>query len=248
MKASKKITDLAEKLKRYREKSNLVKTLKAQNNALTEKNINLKEANEKLSLKAVDKIKLLEHIGKLEEEKRKLKLELENSKNEFEFLVTTPNHATVYAEIKNLLKSAKKEILICSPWITYLAEEFSGLSKRNAKVKVISRLTKEDVKKGITDLDKFRVLKEKGAEIRYNNNLHAKLVIVDSSTAIISSANLTKRGLRGLDVNYEAGILLKNSMDVKKTKEFFEEIWNKSKNLDDSAIKKIQKKERKNNG
>jgi len=241
MKVSKKIIDLTEKLKKYRENLQQIKKLEVKNKALTKQNKELKESIKTFSSKIAESTRRLRQIKELEEQVRKLKLDIEGYKEKFEFLVTMPNKASsVYGEIRTHLKNAKKQVLICSPWITYLVEEISGLGKEK-DVRVITRLIKEDVKKGITDLNKFRALKDIGAKIRYNNNLHAKMVIIDSSIAIISSANLTKRGLKGLDVNYEAGILLKDPGEVSKVINFFDRIWNESKELTEDEIKKIMK-------
>ncbi len=132
-------------------------------------------------------------------------------------------------------------MLICSPWITYIVDELSDFKKKEGKkkinIKIITRLIKEDVKKGVTDLDKFRVLEDTfGAEIRYNNDLHAKMIIIDDSVAIISSANLTKKGL---SVNYEAGVCLRDKNMVNKVTQFFNDIWEESKPLTQQTIKNV---------
>ncbi len=85
---------------------------------------------------------------------------------------------------------------------------------QGVSLKIITNFWKEDVKRGITDVDKLRALHDLGAEIRFNNNLHAKMVFIDGKTAIISSANLTKRGL---SVNYEAGAVIKDSEKVQRS-------------------------------
>ena len=89
----------------------------------------------------------------------------------------------------------------------------------------------------ISDLDKLRVLKDTfGAEIRYNNELHAKMVVIDNSVAIISSANLTKKGL---SVNYEAGVCLRDQYVVNKVAQFFNDIWKESQPLTQQAIENV---------
>ena len=89
----------------------------------------------------------------------------------------------------------------------------------------------------VTDLEKFRVLRDNfGAEIRYNNDLHAKMIIIDNSIAIISSANLTKKGL---SVNYEAGVCLKDKNMIKEITLFFDDVWNESRPLTEQAIKNV---------
>ena len=91
------------------------------------------------------------------------------------------------------------------------------------------------MKRGITDIDKLRALQELGAEIRYNNNLHAKMVFIDGKTAIISSANLTKRGL---SVNYEAGSVIKDYDKVQEAVKFFDNVWKESEILTSELIRR----------
>jgi len=243
MKVSKDIIELAEKIKKYRTDVKLIKELKIKKEAL-EKQIESLEKNIKiLKLNIIKQNKLLEQIKELEEDKKKLKLELERIREAYTFVVTTPNEAshTVYGEISRELSKAQQEVLICSPWITYIVDELSSFRKKEGKkkinIKIITRLIKEDVEKGVTDLDKFRVLKDVfGAEIRYNNDLHAKMVVVDNSVAIISSANLTKKGL---SVNYEAGVCLKDKNMVNKVAKFFNDVWRESKPLTQEAVKNV---------
>ena len=102
-------------------------------------------------------------------------------------------------------------------------------------IKVITNCRDEDIKSGITDKDKLRVLHDNiGADLRFNNKLHAKLMIIDSKVAIISSANLTRSGLH---VNYEAGVIIKKKRDVLKAAEFFNDVWMRSKPLTIDMVK-----------
>lgn len=239
LKISKEIIELAEKIKNYRTDTKLISELKIKKEAL-EKQIEGLEKNIKiLKLNSIEKNKLLEQIKELEINKQKLRLDLEKSKEAYKFIVTTPGESTVYGEISRELSKAQKEILICSPWITHIVEELSGFKKGDKiNIKIITRLIKEDIDKGITDLDKLRVLKDKfGAEIRYNNGLHAKIVVIDNSIAIISSANLTKKGL---SVNYEAGICLRDKNKVNEVTQFFNDVWGESTPLTQESIKDAQ--------
>ena len=176
---------------------------KAQKSQIEEMDANIIQLRKSI----LDQDLLQDRISKLEEEIKIKTEDLENLKKDYTFVVTCPAHAsrTVYGEISRAIDLAKKEIHICSPWITYILDELDSVNKRgNIKVKVITRLVKEDIETGFTDLNKLRALRENyGAEIRYNNNLHAKMIIVDGKVAVISSANITESGLK---VNYEAGI------------------------------------------
>ena len=246
MRASKEIIELAEKIKNYRTDAKLLQECRIKKEALQNQIKDFERIIQNLKLNAIKQNKLLEQIKELEEDKRKLKLDLEKlrkAREAYTFIVTTPKEVsnTIYGEISRELSKAQQEVLICSPWITYIVDELSGFNKKVGKekisIKIITRLIKEDIEKGITDLDKFRVLKDNfGAEIRYNNDLHAKMVIVDDSVAIISSANLTKRGL---SVNYEAGICLRDKNRVNKVVQFFNDMWKESEPLTQQAIENV---------
>jgi len=242
MRVSKEIIDLAEKIKKHGVDVKLVEELKIKKEALENQVKTLEKDMKILKLDTIEQNKLLKQIKELEENKKGLKLDLEKAKESYDFIVTTPNEAsrTVYGEISRELSKAQQEVLICSPWITHIVDELSTLGKKVGKkkvnIKIITRLLKEDIEKGVTDLDKFRVLEDFGAEIRYNNNLHAKMVIVDNSVAIISSANLTKKGLA---VNYEAGVCLKDKNMVNKVARFFNDVWRESEPLTQQAINNV---------
>lgn len=243
MRVSQEILELAEKIRGYRRDTKLIEELRIKKEALEDQIQELEASIKSLKLDTIEQNKLLGQIKDLEEEKRQLKLNLERAREAYTFIVTTPKEAsnTVYGEISRELSNAQQEVLICSPWVTYIVDELSNFKKEKGKkkinLKIITRFIKEDIERGVTDLDKFRVLKDDfGAEIRYNNDLHAKMVIVDSSVAIISSANLTKKGL---SVNYEAGICLRDKNMVSKVVRFFNDVWAESKPLTQQAIKNV---------
>lgn len=235
MKISPEDLELIEKIKLYRHNQQKMEILGFKNEVLEKQNNELKNAMKKLQTEFIEQVKLMEDIKELQEENRILRLKLEKSKEKYDFLITTP-HSTlsVYGEIKHHLSQAKKEVLVCSPWITYLLDEFKDMDK-SVNVKVITNFRAEDIKSGITDLDKIRVLKDLGADLRYNNNLHAKMVLIDSEVAVISSANMTGRGLR---INYEAGVMVKDKKQLKKALEFFNGVWGESEPLTPEIIKK----------
>ncbi|MBU0898947.1 MAG: hypothetical protein KKB03_03605 [Nanoarchaeota archaeon] len=241
MKVSKEIIELTEKIKKYRTDTKLVEELKIKKEMLENQINELEKSIKILKLNTIEQNKLLEQIRKLEENKKKLILGQETLRKAYSFIVTTPNEAsnTVYGEISRELSKVQEEVLICSPWITYIVEELSNFKKKKDKkktnLKIITRLMKEDIEKGIIDLDKLRILKDDfNAEIRYNNDLHAKMVIIDDSVAIMSSANLTRKGLF---VNYEAGLCLRDKTMVNKVAQFFNDVWEDSIPLTENSIK-----------
>ncbi|MEN4006800.1 MAG: phospholipase D-like domain-containing protein [Methanobacteriaceae archaeon] len=233
MKVSEEILEILEKIRSYRKNKEVFETLKSENEVYKKQNEEYKNTLTELQSDLVDRNRLIEQIKKLKSENRKLKLDNKRAGDRFDFIVTTPNSTgTVYAEIRKNLAKAEKEVLICSPWITYLVDEFKEINNQ-IDMKIITNFREEDVKSGITDIDKIRVLKKQGADIRYNNDLHAKMILIDSEIAIISSANLTRRGL---SVNYEAGVIIKDQNHVKMALEFFKGVWEESEALEDGSL------------
>ena len=235
MEFSKEDMELIENIRTYRSEKKSIETLKIENNILKEKNQEIQDALVLLKKEFIDREKLLNQIKDLKKSNKKLRFELSQSSDKYSFVVTTPHStATVYNEIRNNLSQAKNEVLVCSPWITYLVDEFKDFPK-GIDLKIITNFRKEDIKRGITDIDQLRILQSFGAEIRYNNNLHAKMVFIDGETAIISSANLTKRGL---SVNYEAGAVIKDQKKVSEGIQFFKGVWDESDLLTPELIMK----------
>jgi len=66
-----------------------------------------------------------------------------------------------------------------------------------------------------------------GDRVRMKRNevLHAKIVLVDGSNAVISSANLIKTSLSR---NYEAGVFSRDRSVISDVNFFIESLWDKS--------------------
>ncbi|MDI9434982.1 MAG: phospholipase D family protein [Euryarchaeota archaeon] len=230
--------DLIETIREYRKSKEYEELISEENKMLKDDNQELKTIIKDLSSEIIEYHNLLDEVNELKDRTRLLGLENEKLKNQCGVIVTTPRStSSVIAEIRDNLSKAKKEVLVCSPWITYLLEEFNQF-KRGVTLKVVINFRKEDIESGITDLDKIRVLRRLGAQIRYNNDLHAKMIFIDGTTAIISSANLTKRGL---SVNYEAGVILKNNEHVQNALKFFKGVWEESEPLNEDMIREMSR-------
>lgn len=108
-----------------------------------------------------------------------------------------------------ILEKAQDSIFICSPFIK---EYGVDILLKNARVKNLHLLTSLDlasITNGSLSLDALlRLWKQFDVEISSLGKLHAKIYIADNHHAIITSANLTRGGLRE---NYEYGIVLHNS-------------------------------------
>jgi phosphatidylserine/phosphatidylglycerophosphate/cardiolipin synthase-like enzyme len=163
----------------------------------------------------------LESKKKLLDENKSLRQKVDG----FEFLVTTPDHTnakTISDVFRVSVKSAKKEVYIA---------------------KTIMRIEKKQVGTSFFDENVARrLIHLGGGSIRMLNSLHAKMVIVDRKTAIISSANITGAGLDdGTEsANYEAGVVVRGKY-IKDVLTFFDALWDGAEDIDDKKLNSIIK-------
>ena len=184
----------------------------------------------------------LEDRKKLLDENRSLRQQVDS----FEFLVTTPDHTnakTISDAFRVSVKSAKKEVCIVSPWITHLIPEIEDIIPKGVKFKTIMRIEKKNVGTSFFDENVARrLIHLGGGSIRMLNSLHAKMIIVDRKTAIISSANITGAGL-GDDTesaNYEAGVVVKDNY-IEDVLTFFDALWDGAEDIDNKKLNSIIK-------
>jgi len=161
---------------------------------------------------------------------------LEKTLKKHEVVKNPPWSGDLVAKMKEMIQRAKKEILITSPHIYYtdwLTAELQPLMNREIKFRIITWPSyrremyrnvdevQEDKKQYFT-LKRFLEMFPPGS-VRLNDNIHAKMIIVDEREVLITTANLSQTGLYE---NYEVGVYAENSDLARKAKEFFEIVWN----------------------
>jgi len=135
-----------------------------------------------------------------------------------------------------MIQRAEKEILITSPHIYYtdwLTAELQPLMSRGIKFRIITWPSyrremyrnvdevQEDKKQYFT-LKRFLEMFPPGS-VKLNDNIHAKMIVVDEKEVLITTANLSQTGLYE---NYEVGVYADNPDLAKQAKDFFEHVWN----------------------
>jgi len=108
-------------------------------------------------------------------------------------------------------------------------EDIVNLAENNPdlSIKLITRPskdikgTRERIARNVLDLLKMAT---KG-DLKTNEILHARMIIVDDKEALISSADLTRDQL--ID-EFNAGIWVRDKETVKRATEFFDNIWEES--------------------
>ncbi len=131
--------------------------------------------------------------------------------------------------LRDKVSRAKKSLKIASPWIDLcLLEKLLEALPKDVKVEVILRVQElKDL--SITGEGTFRALERYEADVYLSDRLHAKVIIVDDSFALVGSANLTGAGMRE-EGNLEAIVFLEGE-EVKGIVDLFEEYKRQSVKL-----------------
>lgn len=136
----------------------------------------------------------------------------------------------IYAKIGEMLNSAETEIKILSLYIDMMYGDIINLAENNPdlSIKIITRPSKDNnkgmrVKIGKNALDLLKIATR--GDLKTNEILHARMIIVDDKEALISSADLTRDQLMD---EFNAGIWVRDEETVKRATEFFDNIWEES--------------------
>jgi hypothetical protein len=135
-------------------------------------------------------------------------------------LVTSPWAATFYG----LLDTVEQELFVASPFISdkplkrmvEIIENKPSLDSMH--VNIVTNLAVDSLLSGSLDVAALLHLVQSipNSTVTYLPSLHAKIYIVDNKAAIVTSANLTDKGLTG---NHEYGILLRGFAVVSKVRD-----------------------------
>jgi phosphatidylserine/phosphatidylglycerophosphate/cardiolipin synthase-like enzyme len=128
--------------------------------------------------------------------------------------------------VAQLVGSAKKELLIVSPWIygvDNLVKELVGTSG-NVRVRIITRRAASHEAGHARTLD---VLADSGlVQFETPAHVHAKLIVCDEATALVGSANLVQASM---ERNQEAAILTTERSVVEDAREYFDRMWREAR-------------------
>jgi hypothetical protein len=148
-------------------------------------------------------------------------------------------------KIHEMISHAQNHIYMTYPWIT-LGEEFvipfenALSSNENVELYLITKLEKEDVFRRLhqlDDLEKWISIFGDNISIKYNNNIHSKMIIVDDKEMIVGSSNLTGSGL-GSSRDYEgrpqveANVYTNDRNAVDNGVSFFIKLWDHNTSKD----------------
>ena len=140
--------------------------------------------------------------------------------------------------------NAQSTIYMIYPWIT-LGEEMvtyfeKALEKHDINLFLVTKLVKEDIfyrRQQLEDIEQWREIFGDKIHIKYNNSIHAKMIIVDDDEVLLGSSNLTGSGMgstRELEgyPQIEANIYTDDHDTVQKCSEFFSKVWYHEDSID----------------
>jgi hypothetical protein len=141
----------------------------------------------------------------------------------------------------NYIRSARSEVKITSPWISQrVAKDICDLAlKKNIGFEILTSLD-TTVR---THKNALKIFREAGipkikVRVIEDKQLHAKMVLVDESSFIIGSANLT---LSGLYENVESYVVLSGTDVVSRSLAEFENLWKKATPIENFDLGRINR-------
>ncbi len=130
-----------------------------------------------------------------------------------------------------LIDRAKHQILVTNPFIDscHLTKTLENAVLRRISVKVVARRPKDTVE-DTTKRECQTSLKKAGMRIHYDNQIHAKIIVIDDKVAIVSSMNLYSASSGGF--TKEAGIVSIDEKVVATVSKYILEILSKPESTD----------------
>lgn len=155
--------------------------------------------------------------------------------------VRVVDEGSILEEALKLASGAESGLDVASPWIRG-ASLRRLLAARPAAVRTrILFRAKEPEDLDITDLAALLTAVRRGAEVRYSQHLHAKVIVADGERAIVSSSNLTEAaGYGSYEIerrNRELGVVVEDDPEaLRGIAERFEAVWAEGEWLDDAVV------------
>lgn len=128
-----------------------------------------------------------------------------------------------YNHLKDILRRCESDLTISSPYVSevgikFLLDNISGGFKEKGRIFFLTDLSPVNIYQKATNPSALFTLMNNCSEVRLTHlpRLHAKVYISDTSSAIVTSGNLTAGGLYR---NFEYGIEINKDEDVLKIKD-----------------------------
>ena len=116
----------------------------------------------------------------------------------------------IYKSLEYTIRDDNQLIFAVVPFVKLNAlKELHRITLGHLPAKIICRWLAADIIAGVSDLDIFPYLATQGCELYINPEIHLKLYVFNSNTALNTSGNLTMRGLGfSENANIEVGSMV----------------------------------------
>ncbi len=147
---------------------------------------------------------------------------LEMLKVEQELACTLPPKREIRSMVEQMLVRAKETVRITSPYFDgSMVDPLVKLADRGVHVSLITRPKETQPQKAHSQA--LDVAAKRGINVKFDKMIHARLLLVDDAEALVSSADLTADSL---DSNREVAVRTVSLNAIRKSRQFFDEIWN----------------------
>lgn len=127
-----------------------------------------------------------------------------------------------HRELESAFRADHRDVRLICPFIKTGTIARLLRAARPRSLRVITRFNLADFAGGVSDLGALRLILEHGGEVRGVRNLHAKVYVLGSTRAIVTSANLTDAGLMR---NHEFGFIADDRSIINRCSSYFEDLW-----------------------
>ena len=128
---------------------------------------------------------------------------------------------------KDLISMGQKQVVVINPFVDAcsLSDKLHEMTS-SCSVSLITRDPNSERDKWGRDSKKkyHKALREGGVDLKYNDRVHAKVILVDQRIGVVSSMNLYSGSTGGR--SKEAGIISWNKDTIKSLNEYVYSIWN----------------------
>jgi hypothetical protein len=147
--------------------------------------------------------------------------DLASPKIEQELAWTKPPKREIRSLIEQMLGRAKETVRVMSPYFDgSMVDPLARLAAKGLSVSLITRPKEAQTQKAHSQA--LEVAVKEGIKVKFDKMIHARLLVVDEFETLVSSADLTADSL---DSNRELAARTTNINAVRKSTEFFDEIW-----------------------
>jgi phosphatidylserine/phosphatidylglycerophosphate/cardiolipin synthase-like enzyme len=142
---------------------------------------------------------------------------------------------------RDLIEKAQFDIFVTSPFVDscYLVTALQEAKVRRVTVKLVARRP-ENVKEDRQKIDCQANLKRAGIVIHYINQIHSKIIVIDSKIAIISSMNLYSGSTGG--ALFEAGVVSFEKKVVDSATKYISGLLERPESTDTDASSRYYKR------